>query len=226
MTTSNNPDDIRRDIEETRSELSRDVDALTEKVSPARVVERRVERAKSAVGSVKDKVMGGSDSSSSSSYSSGGGLSGAGDKMSSLGDTASGAPQMARQKTQGNPLAAGMIAFGAGWLVSSLIPASEKEQQAAQAVKDKASEHSDTLKAPLTEAANEMKENLRGPAQQAAESVKSTATDAAANVKGEAQSAKDDVTSHAQQAKDEVSQQNDTTPADLRSDPLSTNRPL
>ena len=82
---------------------------------------------------------------------------------------------MARQKTQGNPLAAGVIAFGAGWLLSSLLPASEKEKQVAAAVKDKASEHSDKLTAPLSEAAQQATENLREPAKQAVESIKSTA---------------------------------------------------
>jgi uncharacterized protein YjbJ (UPF0337 family) len=100
-----------------------------------------------------------------------------------------------KQQTQGNPLAAGVIAFGAGWLISSLLPASEKEKQATMQAKDKVSEHSDTLTAPLKEAAQGAKENLEPHAKQAAESVKSTATDAADNVKGEAKSAKDDLTS-------------------------------
>ncbi len=112
----------------------------------------------------------------------------------SIGDTATSAPSVARQKTQGNPLAAGLIAFGVGWLASSLLPASEKEQQAATAVKDKASEHSDTLTAPIKEAAGNAKENLRAPAQDAVQSVKGTATEATATVKHEAAAAKDDVT--------------------------------
>jgi hypothetical protein len=40
------------------------------------------------------------------------------------------APRRAKRKTQGNPLAAGVIAFGLGMLVSSLIPSSEKEREA------------------------------------------------------------------------------------------------
>jgi uncharacterized protein YjbJ (UPF0337 family) len=168
-TRSDDPEVIRRDIESTRADLSRNVDALTEKVSPSRVVGRRVDRAKDAVGSVKDTVMGASD-------------------------TATSAPTIARQKTRGNPLAAGMIAFGVGWLASSLIPATEKEQEAASAVKDKASEHSDTLTEPIKEAAGNAKENLRAPAQDAVQSVKATATEATATVKDEAAAAKDDVT--------------------------------
>jgi uncharacterized protein YjbJ (UPF0337 family) len=184
-TRSDDPEVIRRDIEATRADLSRDVDALTEKVSPARVMERRVDRAKSAVGSVKEKVMGDG--------------------------AATAAPSAARQKTQGNPMAAGLIAFGAGWLFSSLLPATEKEKQAATTVKDKAGEHSDTLTAPLKEAAGNAKENLQGPAQDAVASVKDKATDAASTVKDEAASAKDDVAGSAQQAKDQVTSSNGST---------------
>ena len=192
-TRSDDPEVIRRDIESTRSDLSRNVDALTEKVSPSRVVGRRVDRAKDAVGSVKDKVMGSNDDPYDH-----GAVSGAADKASSvassIGDTATSAPTIARQKTRGNPLAAGMIAFGVGWLASSLLPATEKEQEAAAAVKDKASEHSDTLTAPIKEAAGNSKENLRAPAQDAVQSVKGTATEATTTVKDEATAAKDDVT--------------------------------
>lgn len=192
-TRSDDPEVIRRDIESTRADLSRNVDALTEKVSPSRVVGRRVDRAKDAVGSVKDKVMGSSDNPYDQ-----GAMGDATDKASSMassiGDTATSAPSIARQKTRGNPLAAGMIAFGVGWLASSLLPATEKEQEAASAVKDKASEHSDTLTAPIKEAAGNAKENLRAPAQDALQSVKGTATEATATVKDEAAAAKDDVT--------------------------------
>ena len=205
---SDNPDEIRRDIERTRRELSNDVDLLTEKVSPTKVMERRVERARGAVSSVKEKVMG---SATDTKSAAGSGLGTAQDKVSSaassVADTASSAPQMARQKAQGNPLAAGVIAFGAGWLLSSLLPASEKEQHAAAAVKDKASEHSDKLTGPLSEAAQQAAENLREPAQQAAESIKSTATDAASTVKDEAQSATGDVAGQAKQSKDAVAEQ-------------------
>jgi uncharacterized protein DUF3618 len=202
-TTSDDPEVIRRDIEATRADLSRDVDTLTEKVSPARVMERKVDRAKGAVGSVKEKVMG----SSNDPYDNGK-VGGATDKASSMvsavGDTAGSAPSVARSKTQGNPLAAGLIAFGVGWLASSLLPATDKEADAAGALKDKASEHSDTLTAPLKEAAQGAKENLSGPAQDAVSSMKSTATDAAGTVKDEAASAKDDVSGSAQDAKDAV----------------------
>jgi hypothetical protein len=201
-TRTDDPEVIRRNIDATRSDLSRDVDALTEKVSPGRVVSRNVDKAKGRMSAVKDRVMGSDDP-----YD-GGALGSATGKASSIagsvGDTATSAPSIARQKTQGNPLAAGLIAFGVGWLASSLLPASEKEQQAAGALKDTASEHSDTLTAPLKEAAIGAKDNLAGPAKDAVESVKGTATDATSRVKDEATTAKDDVAGSAQQATTEV----------------------
>jgi uncharacterized protein YjbJ (UPF0337 family) len=203
---TNNPEEIRRDIERTRRELSNDVDALTEKVSPSRVVERRVERARGAVTSVKEKVMGTtSDTTGSAKDTMSSAASSVSDAASSVADTASAAPQMARQRTQGNPLAAGLIAFGAGWLISSILPASEKEQQAAAAIKDKATEHSDKITGPLSQAAHEVTDNLREPAQQATESVKSTAADAVSTVKDETQAATVDVTDQAKHSKEKVS---------------------
>jgi hypothetical protein len=181
--TTQSPEQIRLEIERTRADLANDVDTLHEKVSPSAIASRRTQAAKSRLSSAKEKVMG-SASSAGDSTSSG---------LHSATDTVKGAPSSVKQQTQGNPLAAGVIAFGAGWLISSLLPASEKEKQATMQAKDTVSEHSDTLTAPLKESAQNAKENLQPHAQNAAESVRSTATDAAQNVKGEAQSAKDEL---------------------------------
>ena len=64
--TSSAPDVIRRQIEDTRRELSYDVDALNEKVNPSRVVDRRVSAAKGRVSGLKDKVMGSASDTTSS----------------------------------------------------------------------------------------------------------------------------------------------------------------
>ena len=198
-------DQLKRDIEQTRRELAQDVDALTEKVHPKKVAERRVDRAKTAVGSVREKVMGvagdASDrvSATTSSFGSSGGSSDGSDGPG-LGERASDLTGTATQKAKGNPLAAGIIAFGVGWLASSLLPASAKEQQAAQRLTEVAKEHAEPVKAALTDAANEVKENLREPAQQAAESVKGAATEATSTVKEEATAKSTDVTDHARGA--------------------------
>ncbi|WP_422736474.1 DUF3618 domain-containing protein [Micromonospora sp. WMMD729] len=214
---STDPDQIRREIEATRNSLSSDVDALAYKVSPSRIVDDRKQRARSALQNVRDKVMGtatdlghgtghaahsvGDRASSAASSVSDAAHSAA----SSVSDAAHSAPRVIRQKSQGNPLAAGLIAFGVGWLASSLIPASRREQQAAAQVKEKVGEHSGVVKEKLGEVASELKDELREPAQHAAESVKSTAQDAVHTVKDDGASAAEDVKNQAQQARQQVS---------------------
>ena len=112
------------------------------------------------------------------------------------------APSAVARKAQGSPIAAGLIAFGAGLLVSSMLPASRVEQQAAEKVKDTAQPMVDDL----TDTAKEIAGNLKEPAQQAMEEVKSTATDAATTVKDDATSAAEDVKSQAQDSKNTLQQ--------------------
>ncbi len=207
------PDRIRREIEGTQRNLSTDVNALTDKVSPGRIVERRVGRLRTAVGNARDRVMGSASGQVSTAQDKVGSAastaqdkvgsvaSTAQDKVSAAADAVSDAPQQIRRGTQGNPLAAGLIAFGAGWLVSSLLPASEPERKLASQATDLAREQ---LAPVAQQAAEELKDNLREPAQQAVESVKSEAADSASTVKEEARSATGDVTDRAQEAQQNV----------------------
>jgi hypothetical protein len=214
--TSSDPDVIRRQIEDTRRELSYDVDALNEKVNPTRVMDRRVSAAKGRVGRMKERVMG---SAQDTRYSAQGMASSAQGRASEMASNAAGsvqdaassaasavqqAPDTVIRQAQGNPLAAGLIAFGVGWLVSSLLPVSEKETQLAQQAESTVREHKDTLLEPAKQAAQEMGEQLKPAAQQAVEEVRSTAQDAAATVKDEGQSAAQDVKGQAQQSKETV----------------------
>lgn len=215
MTTSD-PDVIRRQIEDTRRELSYDVDALNEKVNPARVVDRRMTAAKGRMTNLREKVMGAAHDTTAQAHgrasnaagSVQGSAAGAADSVSNAASTAVGAVQQAPdaviRQAQGNPLAAGLIAFGVGWLVSSLLPASEKEKQLAQQAESAVREHKDTLLEPAKEAAQEIGEELRPAAQQAVESVRSTAQDAATTVGEEGKSAAAHVQGQAQQSKGTV----------------------
>jgi cell division septum initiation protein DivIVA len=206
------PDEIRGNIEQTQKNLSADVDALAGKVSPSRIVERRVEQTRSAMTSVKDRIMGSAaETTSTVSGTASSAAASAKDtlaaKASSAADMASSAPEQARQRTRGNPLAAGLVAFGAGWLLSSLLPATEPEQQAAAQVKDLAMEKGRPVAQDLGQAGQEAAQSLRESAQQRAQSVKETATDAASTVAGEAQSQASDVTNHAQESRNRVTEQ-------------------
>ncbi|GAA2737598.1 DUF3618 domain-containing protein [Pedococcus aerophilus] len=187
---SNNPDQIRREIEDTRGRLSSDVNALTETVSPSNVARRQADKVAGAATSVKERVMGAADD-----------VRGTGsDAASSVGKAPGAAADKARRKTEGNPLAAGLIALGAGWLVGSMLPASEKEKQAAVALKEKAEPLVEEAKSVAQDTAQELKE----PAQQAAESVRVAATDAASTVTEEGKATAEDVKSQAQSSADTV----------------------
>lgn len=204
------PEQIQRDIEGTRQSLSADVDRLTEKVSPGRVVGRRVDRVKSTATSLKERVMGsmpdsdslrsagstvGSTAGSGMSSATGavsGAASSVGDAVSGIGSAAASAPQAVRQQTQGNPLAAGLVAFGVGMLISSLAPASQKEQDLAAQVEEKA-------RGPLQEKAQEVASELQGPAQDAAKQIKETATQGVSDTADQAKSAAEDVKAPLQQ---------------------------
>ncbi|HEY5846821.1 MAG TPA: DUF3618 domain-containing protein [Microlunatus sp.] len=217
---SDDPDAIRADIERTRAELSYNVDALADTANPKKMAERQVDKVKGAAISVKERIMGSDDPyddgkvgdakaavSDRVSAVQGGvqqGVATVQDKASSVGDAVASAPRRAKQGTQGNPLAAGLIAFGVGLLISGAIPSSQKEQRAVSDLQDK---HLEPLKEKATEAAKEMAGNLKEPAQQAAESVKATATDAVQNVKDEGVTAKDQVQGQVQDSKDTVKDQ-------------------
>ena len=230
MTHSDDPDQIRREIERTQAHLTSDVDALTEKVTPSRIVARRVDRAKAAGRRLTDRVMGSDDNRSGYQYDpdnpygvhSGPRRHAVSDTASSVSssvsdaassaagavsDTASSAaaavqeaPQALRRQTRGNPLAAGLIAFGAGWLVSSLLPAGRQEQQLAQQATEKAVEVGRPLADKAREAAMEVKDNLQEPAQQAVASVKDTATEAGRTVVDEGKSAAQDAHANTREA--------------------------
>ncbi|MFN0282235.1 MAG: DUF3618 domain-containing protein [Kineosporiaceae bacterium] len=244
---------LRREIDRTREDLTRDVDMIADKTSPSRIVERRVERTRRGLAGLKEKVMGEHDQDSaggrgsSDPYGAGyygatyeggaqssregvggvtttitdrargamssaqGAVDGVGDRASELSERASGAAHdgvsTARRQTEGNPLAAGLVAFGIGWLVSSLMPASDAETQAARRATEKVGENGGGIVEQAKQAAAEVGENLKGSAAEAVEQVKGHAREAAQTVKDEGASAartvKDEGASAAQTVKDE-----------------------
>jgi hypothetical protein len=219
VTNVSEPEQIRAEIERTQATLGQDVDALTEKVTPAKIVERRVGRVRSTMGRWRDTVMGatpaGRGGPTSAAERASGTFSEAAQSVSGTAATAASnvsdaassgaqalqeAPQMIRQQAQGNPLAAGLIAFGAGWLVSSLLPPSGKERQLAGQAKDMAQQVGQPLAQTVGQAATEVKESLREPAQQAVESVRSTAAEAGQTVVEEGRTAAGQVQSRTQDA--------------------------
>ncbi|MFD2767192.1 DUF3618 domain-containing protein [Micromonospora eburnea] len=192
---SNDPDRIRQQIEQTRSELVSDVDALTDKVDPRRIAGDRVGQARGAITRVKEKMMGTPTDGHHP-----------GQQMSSAGGSMRSHAREVGQQAQGNPVAAGLIAFGAGLLVSALIPPSRSERHWAGQAKGMASQHSDELREQASQVGHQMRDNLREPAMQAAQSVGSTAMHGASAVRGQARSAAQQVQGRAQETAGELRQ--------------------
>ena len=176
-------EELSSEIAQTRSSLASDLDALHDRVSPSAIVERRKSAAKDRVRQVRQRVMG-TVHDARNTTSSG---------VSSMGESAQGAVGTAQEKYQGAPLAAGLVAFGAGMVLASLIPASEREAVAGAKVVDAVKEHGQ----PLLEEA-------KGQAQQVAQQVGDAATDAAQQVKDAAASGAEHVRSEGRSSAESV----------------------
>jgi ElaB/YqjD/DUF883 family membrane-anchored ribosome-binding protein len=156
-------EELRREIEYTREGLGETLDAIGDRVSPGRIVERRKNKVVNGLSSVRNRVMGtASDAGQSVGDTAGGAV-----------DTIKGAPDAVVQQTQGNPLVAGGIAFGVGVLLASVFPATAKEQQVAGQLKEKA----EPLAEDLKQTGQQMAEHMKEPAREAVESVKQAATE-------------------------------------------------
>jgi ElaB/YqjD/DUF883 family membrane-anchored ribosome-binding protein len=170
------PDQIRADIEATRGELGRDVDALADKVSPPKIMERQRTRVRQAFGDVKDHVMGVADDVGDTAKDA---VGGAGDALSEL-------PHKARRTAQGAPIVVGLLAAGLGFLIASLIPASDSERRLSTSLRDRAQPLVDKAMDVAKDAAQDVAQELKGPAQDAVEEVKESAMSSAQTVKDEA----------------------------------------
>jgi gas vesicle protein len=196
------PEELEREIARTREQVGRDVDALAEKVSPRAVARRRMDRVRSAARSARDNVMG---TTSDTATSAGDKLTEwreeADDTMSTAKDSVAGAADTAtrtiRRGAAGNPLAAGAVAFGVGWLVSSLFPTSRTEARLGSTVRETATQLGGAVREQAASAASDVADNLREPARRAANDVQQSVADAATTVRDEAKQHTANLTSEA-----------------------------
>ena len=199
------PDQLRAEIAGTRADMTATVDAIADRTNPRNAARRQVGRLGQRVGAVRETIMGSVDDMTSSASGTAGSVQGSVQGAAgSLVDSASGmvhdGPDAVRRQTKGNPMAAGLIAFGAGLLVASVIPSTEAERRTAAGVADQASpvvdqakqtasEMADQLKSSAQDAAGQLKESASG----AADQVRQQAGDAASQVGGTTKSAAQDV---------------------------------
>lgn len=187
---TDSPEAIRADIERTRETLGSDVDALADKVTPSKIVERQKNKVHSAVSGLRDRLMGAADDTAH----------GAADLAHGAADAVHGVAHDTKAKAKGNPLAVGLVAFGVGLVVASLIPPTRAERDAAAAAKDKA----EPLVAGAKDLAHEIVDDLKDPASEAASALKDRASEAVEHVKDESASAASTVRDQAQESAQHV----------------------
>lgn len=187
------PEEIRRDIEATRADMGGTLTEIEDRVSPARIRERQTQRVRGRWNSMQEAVMGPLDQHRASSSEQ--------DRGAEARDRLSNAPGEARSRTQGNPLAAGVIAFGAGLLAAAVIPSTEREQQAVGELRDR---YEEPVKAELQSAGQQVKEELQPRAEEAAQQVKQTAQEGAQRTRDDAQESAQQVRGQAEGAREEL----------------------
>ncbi|MDQ2585546.1 DUF3618 domain-containing protein [Saccharothrix yanglingensis] len=220
------PDQIRQDIDRTRAELVADANRIVDHTRPANIAQRRVTKVRRGITTLRERVMGTMpDTTTVQQHASHVGdrasetastvASTVGDKAQQVAhgvaDTAQhaaqavqNAPQQARQQARGNPLAAGLIAFGAGALVAALIPATRAEQDAVRQLGDRAGDVMEPVKEALAESAQTLKEGATSAVSDAAAEVKQTAQEAAQTTAEQAKGSAQDVGQHARESGQQV----------------------
>lgn len=96
---SESPDEIRREIEQTRNELGQTLEDIEERISPAKVKQRGLEAARERVQQVRGTAQSRLDEA------------GVSDKA-----------QQAFDLTRGNPIGAGAAALAGGLLLGLILP--------------------------------------------------------------------------------------------------------
>lgn len=196
---------LRTEVERTRQDLSDNVNRLGATVSPSSIAERQKAKVSQTVSGWRDRVMGVADDAKQTTKGAAHGVADTGHSaVEGVQDTAHDMKLKARQQAQGNPLAAGMVALAAGWLVGSVLPASQKEKEAAAAVKEQAQPMLEQAAAEAKQAGGQMAEHLKQPAREAVEEVKTAASDSAQELKSQTQSSAESVKYEAQHQADDL----------------------
>jgi Protein of unknown function (DUF3618) len=160
---------LKHDIADTRSAMSDTLEAIGDRVSPSRIMERRRNRVVVWFNGAKDRVMGTADDLTSR----------VGDRAQQLGNAPGSVVRSVKSETKGTPLVAGSIAFGIGVLIGSMAPPSRAEQR----LGEQARQAAEPLTGELQNAGREMVDHLREPVREAVDTVKESAQESAQHLR-------------------------------------------
>jgi ElaB/YqjD/DUF883 family membrane-anchored ribosome-binding protein len=163
---------VRSEIDDTREHLGQTVEAISDRVSPSRIIERRKESTTKSLRGLRDRVMGSAHDSKDHIADS------AGSALEHVRD----APGAVAHRTEGSPLAAGGVAFAVGILAAALWRPTEPERHAVEKITDAAPD----LTAELTAMGTEAVDTIKHEAHDAAEELKTSAADAGSSLKAAA----------------------------------------
>jgi hypothetical protein len=175
-------EELTSQIEDTRRRMASDLDTLQDRVSPSAVVERRKQAVRGRFSSMKERVMGTTQNATDSVRSA------ASSASSSATDAGSSVASTAQDRFEGAPLAAGLVAFGAGVVLASLVPASRAEAAAAHRVVESAKDQGGPLLDEARAVGEEVAHTVKESAMQSAQHVRDSAQDSVRTVQEEAQS--------------------------------------
>ncbi len=178
--------ELRQNAELERARLGTTLEAIGDRLSPERVVERR----KAAVGQrfkrMREAVMGSPDYVEPVTNRTTDAARTAADKVQH-------APEMMVEQTRGNPVAAGLIAFGIGALVATAFPKTRAEQHLVETARQSLDSAKDELRSAGRDVAADVREHTKSAAQEvtsagkkAAQNVAEQTTSSAQNVADEA----------------------------------------
>jgi ElaB/YqjD/DUF883 family membrane-anchored ribosome-binding protein len=155
---------VRDEIDATREQLGQKLDAIGDRVSPGRILERRKDRVADRFRALRERVMGSAEDGT--------------EHLTEAIGAARQAPTAARERTQGNPLAAGAVAFGVGMLASSLWRPTPTERRAAEAAVDIAP----ALTEGIMETGRDAMDAVKEQASAATDELRASAGDAAHDI--------------------------------------------
>jgi len=171
---------MRSEIEQRRSALADDMEAIEDRVRPSRVAKRRTEGMRTKVRSAREAVMGRVEDQAGSARD----MAGSAREMAGA---VTDAPHQLTQTARGNPIAAGVVAFGLGLLTAALIPPTDTERELAEnmapqiqqareaiteAVSDDARAIADQVSPKVQEDLGQLQESVKGSASRVQDEVR------------------------------------------------------
>jgi hypothetical protein len=173
-------DALRGELDDQRDEMGRTLEAIGDKVSPRRIVERGRDattgRVRRAVSSARDRVMG---PRSDDGYAGGNGDGGIGGLAASAGSQVRSAEDAVLDTTRSNAVAAGAVAFGIGFVAAMAFPRSRVEQRAAEQVRPQLERAAEEVGHAERQVVEEMKPALQEGVEEVKDVARSTASSSA-----------------------------------------------